>query len=184
MQKKLKSANLKDKTEKLNFARLITPIHATLSSGLPLESQAKTNKFKLLFLDIGLLQSALHLDPSIVLKKEISQINAGAIAEQFVSQELLAYKPSYEKAKIHFWERDKPATAEVDYVISIGEHIIPIEVKSGKTGRLRSLHQFIKLGKSKLGVRISQLPLSLENNILSVPFYMLHMLPRLIEQVI
>ena len=70
--------------------------------------------------------------------------------------------------------------AEVDYVIEVGPNIIPIEVKSGAEGRLRSLKQFMEEKKSILGLRISQAPLAFEGNILSVPFYMIREIPRLV----
>jgi len=60
--------------------------------------------------------------------------------------------------------------------------IIPIEVKSGAVGTLRSLKQFMIDHKSKLGVRISILPLQLDKNILSVPLYMIRQIPRLIKE--
>jgi len=60
--------------------------------------------------------------------------------------------------------------------------IIPIEVKSGAVGTLRSLKQFMIDHKSKLGVRISILPLQLDKNILSVPLYMIRRIPRLIKE--
>ena len=115
------------------------------------------------------------------MEDDVLQINAGALAEQFVGQELLCLGDSYQERHLYFWDREKKgSSAEVDYVVNFGSRIIPIEVKAGKTGRLRSIRQFIEEKKSTFGVRISGHPLSLENNILSVPLYLIDQLPRLI----
>ncbi|MCB1083955.1 MAG: hypothetical protein KDK61_06560, partial [Simkania sp.] len=59
--------------------------------------------------------------------------------------------------------------------------IIPIEVKAGKTGRLRSLQTFMKEKQSPLGVKISMSPLLLDHSILSLPLYMIDQLPRFVS---
>ncbi len=71
--------------------------------------------------------------------------------------------------------------AEVDYIINIGSEIFPVEVKSGKEGKLKSLRMFIESKKSKMGIRFSQDRLSYFEKILSVPLYMVEQLPRLVE---
>ena len=71
--------------------------------------------------------------------------------------------------------------AEVDYVINVEADIVPVEVKAGETGKLKSLRLFMKEKKAKLGVRISQEPLSYHDNILSIPFYMIENLKRLVQ---
>ncbi len=62
--------------------------------------------------------------------------------------------------------------------------MIPIEVKAGATRRLRSLKLLMEEKDMPLGVRISQHPLSYEGKILSVPFYLIHALPRLIKEAV
>jgi predicted AAA+ superfamily ATPase len=82
---------------------------------------------------------------------------------------------------MHYWHREeRTSTAEVDYVIQVGSQIVPIEVKAGKTGRLKSIQIFLDEKKLPLGVRISQRPLELEKNILSVPFYLISNLSKLV----
>lgn len=78
------------------------------------------------------------------------------LTEQFVGQELLAYLDKKDVGHLFFWAREqKSSSAEVDFVTSIGNKIIPIEVKTGTTGRLKSLKIFIEEKKSLVGVRIS-----------------------------
>jgi len=103
------------------------------------------------------------------------------LAEQFVGQELIAYHDATEEKKLYFWERDKKgSTAEVDFIVNLNNRVMPIEVKAGKTGTLRSLKQFMVEKESSLGLRISQRPLSLERDVLSVPFYLISQLARLV----
>ena len=66
---------------------------------------------------------------------------------------------------------------------SVAADIFPLEVKAGKTGKLKSLKLFIKEKKSRFGIRISQENFSYYDNVLSVPFYLIEQLPRLIQSV-
>lgn len=165
----------------LTNAGLIYPVYHSSASGLPLNAMINEKRFKLLFLDLGLLQHASRVDMHTLLHENLILINQGALTEQFVGQELIAYSENYEKPELYFWERDKPGSqAEIDYVLQLKGKIIPVEVKSGTTGRLRSLHIFMQEKKLKIGVRISSQPLSFHDGILSLPFYMIHELPRLL----
>lgn len=178
----LKSRELKIALQHLERAGLLHLVTATSASGIPLSSQVKRHKFKPIFLDIGLVQRALKVDPNIILKTDLLQINSGALAEQFVGQELLAYGDFFQEEHLYFWEREKTSSsAEVDYVICLDRHIIPVEVKAGASGHLKSLMQFMNEKKSPLGIRISQKSLSYEDKILSVPFYMIEAIPRLVK---
>jgi predicted AAA+ superfamily ATPase len=179
----IRARELKIALQQLCWAGLLNRIYFSSSSGIPLKSQKKPDRFKLLFLDVGLLQCAMEMDYEEGCRQNILQINSGSVAEQFVGQELLVYGDFFHKKDLFYWEREKKgATAEVDYVIQQGPLIIPIEVKAGITGRLKSLQQFIMEKESRIGIRISQLPLSLEQNILSVPFYLIGQLHRLIKE--
>ncbi len=67
-----------------------------------------------------------------------------ALSEQFVGQELLILNLATEEAQLFYWQRDaKNSSAEVDYIITVGRDIIPLEVKSGATGKLKSLKLFM-----------------------------------------
>lgn len=177
-----RSQDLKIALEQLGWAGLLHRVLATNASGIPLQMHAKDNKFKLLFLDIGLVNCANKLDIQTAWDTELLQINAGALAEQFVGQELLAYTDFHTNPQLYYWERDKKdSMAEVDYVIAVGSKILPIEVKAGTTGRLRSLAQFLTEKEPPFGIRISQHPLSFHDQILSVPLYLIGQLSRLIR---
>jgi hypothetical protein len=180
-----RSRELKEALSLLIRAGVIHQITATSGAGLPLAAQSKEHLFKILFLDVGLMQRACGLDALIASATDFLAINAGAVAEQFVGQELLAYSPAYEDASLFFWQREhRGSQAEVDYLCSIDGTVVPIEVKAGKTGRLRSLKQFMSDYGRALGVRISQAPLSFAEGVLSVPLYAIAQMPRLLREVI
>lgn len=173
-----KSRDLKSALELLTLAGIITPIYLSKASGFPLGAQINERKFKLNFLDLGLMQNARGLQGQI----SVEQINKGAVAEQFVGQELRAYANPYGQHQLFFWARDKKgSTAEVDYVIQEGTDIIPLEVKAGKSGSLKSLKLFLNEKKAKFGIRISKEKLSYIDNILSLPPYMIKQIPRIIQ---
>lgn len=100
-------------------------------------------------------------------------IHEGAIAEQFVGQQYLATQLSYTRPEIFYWAREKAGSmAEVDYLGTVGSSIIPMEVKAGKTGKLKSLQWFMREKKSHLGVHFSvDLP-QVELPLLHLPLYL------------
>lgn len=177
-----RSQDLKIALEQLGWAGLLHKVIATSAAGIPFQIHAKENKFKLLFLDCGLANSANKLDIQSAWDKDLMQINAGAQAEQFVGQELLAYASPYVNTQLYYWERDKKgATAEVDYVIQQESEIFPIEVKAGTTGSLKSLSQFLLEKETPFGIRISLHPLSFHDRVLSIPLYLISQLTRLMR---
>ncbi len=177
----VRSRELKPALELLCHAGLIQRVFATTASGLPLHAHFKTDRFKLLYLDVGLLQTTTKVDATHFFDQDIMQINAGMLAEQFVGQELLAYSLPYQNAPLLFWERTNGGQAEIDYISTVGSTIVPIEVKAGSTGSLRSLHSYLQQKQSPLGVRIAETPLSLHQNILSIPFYLIGYLDQLVR---
>ena len=137
--------------------------------------------FKIICLDIGLANLTSQLSPELFLQKDLMLLNRGAQAEQFAGQELLAYRKPYMQSELFYWDRQNPSSsAEVDYVINVNDRIIPIEIKAGKTGSLRSLQLFLNEKNYELGIRLSLKPLEMNHRILSIPLYMIAEIPRLI----
>jgi len=172
-----RSRDLKPAIELLTKAGLFQQMFATTAAGLPLHAHIRDHRFKLLFLDVGLLQTASQVHSQDFLDKEILQINAGAIAEQFVGQELLASDDVYQNRPLLFWEGE--GQSEIDFLITIQSQMTPIEVKAGSTGSLRSLKNFMHLKNLSLGVRISEHPFSHYDSLMSIPFYLVHTLRKL-----
>lgn len=178
-----RSLQIKTALELLQQAGLVYYIYSTSATGLPLVTHMNEKKFKIIFLDVGLMVYSSRVEAELVLG-DIILVNRGAIAEQFVGQELLAYSPSYEEARLYFWSREKKSSmAEVDFIITAGSKIIPVEVKAGSTGHLKSLHLLMAENNLPLGVRISPHPLNYDGKILSVPIYMVSEISRLIAEI-
>jgi len=181
----IQSRSLKEALHLLVQAGILHLVYFTQANGLPLNALINEKKFKLLFLDVGLVKYGSLLDAELLLQKDLLLVNSGQISEQFVGQELMAYQIPYESAQLYFWEKSTNLTsAEIDYVMNMGSAIIPIEVKAGKTGRLRSLFSFMEEKKSPLGIRISQDYFSLEGKILSLPLYMVGEVQRLAKMLL
>lgn len=137
---------IKKAYELLETARLFTRVRAASPTGIPLGASASEKKFKTVFLDIGLLSniSGFYTE-KLISKQKLFAVFNGKMSEQFVGQELLASN----RENLYYWSRDaRSSSAETDYIIEKGQEIIPIEVKSGKSGSLRSLHLLLNTYKN------------------------------------
>jgi len=179
-------------------ARICHRVYSSSANGVPLAAEIKEKYFKEIFLDTGLCCAALGLNLNqINAADEIIMINNGGIAEQIAGQLLRTIDPLYIEPALYCWHRDEPGSnAEIDYVIQHGSKVIPIEVKAGSTGSLKSLHLFMERKKSSVAVRIhSNLPSktevgvksclgnSVEYLLISIPFYLTGQIHRLLESI-
>ena len=141
----------------LELARLIYRVMRSACSGLPLGANTRDDAFKVLFLDVGLLLRACGLGAGAMEREpDLMLVNAGAVVEQVIGQHLLYARPCWETPELYYWAREKPTSAaEVDYVIVKDGQIVPVEVKAGKTGTLRSLRQFVAEKKTELALRFN-----------------------------
>lgn len=179
----VQSRDLKEAMELLEKAGVVYRIKQTGGEGLPLEANAKEKNYKASFLDIGLMQNICGLNSDILLSNDENfiKINEGAVAEQFTAQELLAYLDPYRIPSLHYWVREaRNSSAEIDYVIPHKSFVLPIEVKAGKTGTLRSMHIYLEKYKLSSGVRISQLFFNKTLPVISIPFYAIKKIQQLI----
>ena len=128
----------------------------------------------MLFLEVGLLHSVNGIYANTVQAKDFTVLFNGAVAEQFVGQELLAYQNPYSKPLLYYWAREaKNSNAALDYIIQKDGRVIPIEVKSGSIGRMKSMHMFMEKYQVQQGIKVSQAPYDSSNKIISLPFYSL-----------
>ncbi len=192
--KDMQAQSLKKALALLCKARLCTAVNHSDGGGIPLGASSKTNRFKMLFLDVGLAGSSLGLSwsPQSNLK-EVLLVNEGALAEQMVGQMLVTLQPWYQESALYYWLREQQSSsAEIDYLIQQHTDIIAIEVKAGSTGTLRSLHLFMQMRKLKTAIRLNtDLPnlstvqvqlhdkTSVNYRLLSLPIYLAEQIPRL-----
>lgn len=98
---------------------------------------------RLQFLDTGIINFELGIQAEMLGVNDLSGLYKGAMIPHLVTQELISTNTMNDK-KPNFWVRDKKqSSAEVDLVMNYQGKIIPIEIKSGSVGTLKSLHQFI-----------------------------------------
>ncbi len=175
---------LKEAVGLLCDARCLFKICHASGAGVPLLASANERKFKIAYLDVGLMQNALGVQDAIILDDSVMQINAGSIAEQFVAQELIACSRPYADTKLHFWAREaRGSNAEVDFLLEIEGIPIPVEVKAGARGSLKSMRLFLKeYPNTPIGIRYSIHELSYFDQILSIPLYMINQTQRLVRE--
>ncbi|WP_446009968.1 ATP-binding protein [Candidatus Electrothrix sp.] len=149
------SATIKKDIELLAMARVINKVVHSHCTGLPLQADQQEKIYKLLFLDIGLMNAVCGLDwLSFSRMDDLKLVNQGAVAEQFVGQHLQAMLADKPNRELNYWLREgKAASAELDFVVGVSGNIIPVEVKSGAAGTLKSLHQFMGSKQAPLAVR-------------------------------
>ena len=108
---------------------------------------------KLFFIDSGLLANSLSVQWSEMGSEDLNASFKGVLAEQAVAQALLSLQ-CRTIPKLQFWARSKRGSnAEVDFAVQHSGKLIPIEVKSGATGKLRSLHRFMEECDHDLAIR-------------------------------
>lgn len=167
------TAKIKKSLELFSQAHLVNKIISTYASKLPLESMRKNKFFKLSFLDIGLLQYLLgfnwiNLDP----KTELCNIYDGVFTEQFVAQELIAAAPASSNYVPHYWDRQvQGSSAEVDFIIEYDNFPVPLEIKSGARGKLKSLKIYQNEFSPKMSIVASQNNFSKLNEVYFIPLY-------------
>lgn len=191
------SVNIKKAFDLLTKAKVCHRIVSCAANGVPLGAETNDKYFKALFLDIGLCSASLGLGLHHVQGiEELILINNGEIAEQMVGQFLRTLFPSYIEPELFYWLREKKgANAEIDYVIQHETKVVPVEVKAGKTGTMKSLHLFMGLKEYQIAVRInsdypSVTQIDVVNSmgeptqytLLSIPFYLMSKLHRLLTQ--
>ena len=164
----------------LDLAKIVQLIYPSTSLDPPIVSDFKKRP-RLQFLDTGLLNHILLLQAEMIQINDLNAFHRGRIIEHLIGQELISihdelpYKPN-------FWVREsKDSNSEVDYIFQYGKYVIPIEVKSGKQGRLRSLHQFVERSNHPYAIRMyagefkierSKTPGGIEYLLMNLPYYL------------
>ena len=164
---------LKQALDLLVQAGLAYKVYHTAGHGVPLGAEVKSNRFKVVLFDTGMHFRILELNNAdILIAKDIDMINKGGIAEVFVGNEFIKSMDNRIRGQLFYWHNEgKGTSSEVDYLIQKDSKIIPVEVKSGKTGKMKSMMVFLKQHKSEYGVRLSLENFSKYENILIMPLY-------------
>ncbi len=159
---------------------LLRLIYPSTSIAVPaVEDHNKTPRLQ--FLDTGLVNYFSGIQKNLYLSRDMNAIFQGQVARQVAGQELMA-AATPEHPGLHFWVRQKAqSTAEVDFLVPYENMLIPVEVKSGEPGRLRSLHQFMDMAPHPFAVRLHAGPLHIRQTetirgkkyfLLSLPYFL------------
>ncbi|MBT4412143.1 MAG: ATP-binding protein [Bacteroidetes bacterium] len=186
-----RSREMKEAFRVLEKAMLIHLVHPCTSVELPVAPVIK-KKPRLHILDTGLINHSLQIMGTLVFEKNINDAHRGIIAEHIVGQELLASKFSIMN-QLNFWTREKAeSSAEVDYILPYKGNIIPIEVKAGAIGKLRSLLRFMDEAPHSIAVRVYQGEYLVQQaktiagkefTLLNLPLYMIHRIERELDKI-
>lgn len=189
------SVKIKEALNLLCQARVSHKVKCTAANGVPLGAELNQKFLKGILLDVGLSSAILDLRLDALQDiEELDLINKGSIAEQVVGQLLRTIDPFNVEPSLYYWIRnEKGSDAEIDYIIQHTNQVVPIEVKAGNTGTLKSLHLFMKLKDLSQAVRIySGVPridgVTVKDNdgtpisyqLKSLPFYLVSEIHRLL----
>lgn len=175
-----KSREVSEAFRSLDDAKVIQIIYPCTNVEPPAISDFKKSP-RLQFLDTGILNFDLNIQADLLLMDDLSNAYKGALIPHIITQEIISLnKGSYKKP--NFWVRDKTqSSAEVDLILSHKGYLIPIEIKSGKTGTLKSLHQFVNKANHPFAIRIYGGEFSIEETktpegksyyLMNLPYYL------------
>lgn len=157
-----RSADVGESMRKLERAMLLYLRYPVTQTMLPMIPDRKMRP-RIHVLDVGLINHSLGIRNLYFSSTQLSDLYKGTLAEQMVWQEMTA-SDSRELSNPVFWTREKKqSNAEVDFLFQFQAELIPVEVKSGKNGTLRSLHQYIEAGNCRFAVRLYDNCMQLED---------------------
>lgn len=178
-QSNYKSREVSEAFTALEMSKIIQPIHPTTTTTYPAIPNTKRSP-RLQYLDTGLLVYLLNIQAEIFKLKDLTDFLRGKIIQHIVSQEMIVQQ-SQLQFKPLFWVREADnSNAEVDNLYVGSNYILPIEIKSGKKGSLRSLMQFVDEAPINRAIRLSANQFSMEQaitlrgkayNLYNIPYY-------------
>ena len=184
-----RSREMADALRTLERAMLLSLLYPTTSTEPPALPDRRKSP-RLLYLDTGLVNYRAGLQTGFLSVTDLGALYRGRLAEHVVGQELMAADCRTHDAP-RCWVRQKAgASAEVDYVHQYRDRLVPLEVKSGKSGALRSLHQFIERADHDLAVRLWDGNLDLHEaktsggrrfRLLNLPYFLVHQLDAYLD---
>jgi len=174
----------------LDAAKVIQLIYPTTNLDTPIMADVKKSP-RLQFLDTGLINHDLKIQADLLSLKDLSKAYKGAIIPHMVTQEVLSLN-TINNPKPHFWVREKKqASSEIDLVMQYQDKLIPIEIKSGATGTLKSLHEFIERTNHHYAIRMYAGDFKIEElqtpnlnkpyKLMNLPYYLGTKLPEYID---
>lgn len=185
-----KSREIGEALRVLERAMLIYLIYPTTSVKLPLTPDYRKSP-RLQYLDTGLLNYFAGIQHNYFKHNHLFDFYRGLVVEHIVYQELICSEKTSIRKPL-FWVKEKrQSNAEVDVVLPHDNLCIPVEIKSGKSGTLRSLHQFINMAPHGFGIRLYEGEFNIENSstvegkrfkLLNLPYFLAGNIPAYISK--
>lgn len=184
-----KSREIKEAFDTLERALILYRALPSSSIRIPVLEKMRMAP-KLFFLDVGLVNFRIGFKEFFSDKQSLNQVYQGRIAEQLVAQEIISQ--TYRPPSLHFWTKEQ-GEAEIDFLYPFKDLLIPIEVKSGVFGKLKSLSLFMERSDHPYAVRVYsgenqvdrlQLPSGKNYYLHSIPFYFLPRLDEILDRLI
>ena len=180
-----RSREMKEAFDVLERTLIVYRARPSVSLHIPVVEKLRKAP-KLFFLDVGLVNFRIGFRDFFT-QHSLDNVYQGRISEQIAAQELVGQ--DFRPPTLHFWIREK-GIAETDFIYPFKEMLIPIEVKSGKAGTLKSLHLFMEKSRHPYAVRVYSgrprtdkilLPSGMEYTLCSIPYYLLARLDDILE---
>lgn len=181
-----RSREMKEAFDVLERALIVYRARPSVSTHLPVIEKLRKAP-KLFFLDVGLVNYRIGFK-EFFSKRSLDNVYQGKISEQIAAQEIVAQ--AFRPPSLRFWIREK-GVAETDFLYPFKDMVIPIEVKSGKTGKLKSLFLFMEKSHHPYAIRVYsgksridriKLASGKKCYLYSIPYYLLSKLDDVIER--
>lgn len=173
----------------LQSAQIVEVIYPTTATEPPAGPAIRKSP-RLRYMDIGLLNYQLEAHTELLKLNDLNDATRGKLVQQVILQELKSTFSEHRRQS-RFWVRQKKgASSEVDIVHQFKDKLIPIEVKSGATGTLRSLHEFIDRCPHHYAIRLYAGELKIdqiktrkgkEYQLLNLPYFLAAQIDQYIE---
>ena len=151
----------------LSDCGLVHKISRVNGVGLPLRAYEDLKAFKLFVVDVGLLGCMAGLRQRTLLDgNDLFAEFKGALTEQYVCQQL----KTIEELNIYYYTNDR-GSCEIDFVVDIGERIVPVEVKAEINLRAKSLKTYQEKFTPEVSVRTSMADYKRQEWLVTLPLY-------------
>ncbi len=165
IKKGARASEFENAIEWLELSGVISKLNKVEQIKKPLENYRDIDDFKIYFSDTGLMSAKMDLSPNDILYMGDDMDDfKGGMTENYVNTQLIT-----SGHRIFYWRSKR--NAEIDFVLRLGDDIVPIEVKSANNTRAKSLSVYRELYKPKYSIKLSTKNFAFENGIKSVPLY-------------
>lgn len=151
----------------LSDCGLVHKISRINAAGIPLRAYEDLKAFKLFMVDVGLLGCMAGLRQRTLLDgSDLFVEFKGALTEQYVCQQL----KTIEDLEVYYYTNNR-GSCEIDFVVDIGERVVPVEVKAEINLKAKSLKTYREKYLPEISVRTSMADYKKEEGLVNLPLY-------------